>query len=491
MNEVQYANKKMLNCYTIIAVVLSLAYAIELVKGARTILFLTLIYALLWGALIISKMMYKKNPANDAIRRVITILYSVFYAIILLTTDASNAFAYIIPVMIIMQMYQDPKSSLTSGIIAVAINVADIVQGLLAGRSDATQIAEYEVQIAAVVLVMLFTYFTSKVLNTISKNKMELIEAEKKKTEAILTQIIKTTDGLCEKMVDMNSTAKVMADDGASSELAINDIVGGTNELAKTIQNQMMMSNNINDLTTSTVALVNDIQEKVHGTMEIANQGNIDMVELEKSATTSKQAGSEVNESMSDLVHKTKEAFEILGMIENITSQTTLLALNASIEAAHAGEAGKGFAVVADEIRKLAEETQGATESIGSIFRELEQQTDAAGESVFALLEATEQQTVLIDRTHETFTKIKEDIAVVNDRLKEQHEQIEQVNSSNTEITHSISNLSAFSEELLANTENTKNLTEKTIEGTENMSLLFDGAMGDINELQQMVDGSK
>ncbi|AOZ93126.1 methyl-accepting chemotaxis protein [Paenibacillus crassostreae] len=86
----------------------------------------------------------------------------------------------------------------------------------------------------------------------------------------------------------------------------------------------------------------------------------------------------ESNRTIRDFLDTTQNISKVLQSIEEISAQTHLLSLNASIEAAHAGEHGRGFAIVADEIRKLAELTNGSTTQIKDIISTINRQVEIA-----------------------------------------------------------------------------------------------------------------
>ncbi|MCM1127619.1 MAG: methyl-accepting chemotaxis protein [Lachnospiraceae bacterium] len=487
-NEKAHMNRRFLDSYGIIAFILIAAYVVELVKGSRTLGYIAIFSLLLLAPLAGCIVLFTKNKENGAIKYVGMFGYSVLYAFVLLTSTSILAFCYILPMLIVLMVYQDSKFALKAGIAAGLINILYIVvMCSTQGGPDKSMIVNFEIQVAVVFLTVGISILATKVLERISAYRLEIIEGEKEKQEDILRQVLAAVDALGIKVSDIDKEAKKMANQGESSKKAITEIVDGTNDLAKTIQKQLEMTESIGNMTDATGEISEEIQAKFRETREVTETGDKDINELEKASERNGQVSGQVSVTMDKLLSQTNEVNEILQMIGEITEQTTLLALNASIEAARAGEAGKGFAVVADEIKKLSSETENATYQIRRILEELTKQTDEAETSVNSLIESNKKQAELVKKTRQAFAHIKKDIIDVGDSVDRQAVNMERIKDSNKEIIHYVENLSAFSEELLANTENTKDMTEDTIEGTQRVSGLLEEVTQEVEGLRRIV----
>jgi methyl-accepting chemotaxis protein len=133
----------------------------------------------------------------------------------------------------------------------------------------------------------------------------------------------------------------------------------------------------------------------------------------------------ETSKQIKRLGERSQEIGEIIQLIDDIADRTSMLALNASIQAAMAGEAGRGFAVVAEEVERLADRSTNATKQISTLIKSIQSETN---EVVAAMEETTREVVEGSDLANEAGQALNE-IDAVSHRLAELIQQISQASN--------------------------------------------------------------
>lgn len=159
----------------------------------------------------------------------------------------------------------------------------------------------------------------------------------------------------------------------------IDELNGTVDQLSASVQEIAESATALAVVVSDTRDSSNNAEDKMNVTVEVAEAGKNDMQKVGEAMGLIEQSINGLQESIDKVGAASQEINKIVGMIGEISDETNLLALNASIEAARAGDAGKGFAVVATEIGSLATNSNQSVQKIQTLINEV---TSLVGETV-------------------------------------------------------------------------------------------------------------
>lgn len=391
--------------------------------------------------------------------------------ILVLTADESEALAGITTV-----------TGVAVGIIAIVVIIAIIISFIM-GRRLMRPLVKVSTIIEDVANGNIEADFS--VVKESNDEIGLIIEKMKELTQSlgsIVGKIRNSSDTMSSNSYELNDTSSQTLAANNEISKAVEDVAEGSTGMAASIskinENLLEMSNETKDINAS----VDEIKNQTVAVQDSSKIMNDKIKSMQDSSHKMDEGISAISKRIETVNTTVDKVSNIVSVIEEISSETNLLSLNASIEAARAGDAGKGFAVVAQEIRVLSDNTNTELENIKQIISSLVEECRYCVQASGTIVEDNAKQKEEIKAVLDEFGSLDEQIQKTAEKADEIEELVTAMIELNDDITKSSNSLTdvsaanaAATEEMNANIEELNAMMHGVSEMAEHMNNESDG----------------
>jgi methyl-accepting chemotaxis protein len=303
----------------------------------------------------------------------------------------------------------------------------------------------------------------------------------------LVQQVNQATYKLEESASEVTTTSNVINECSQDITRAVNEINIGMERQSEHAQECVEKTDTLSEEIREVNRIAGEVEVLVSNAEDMIRQG-MELVEvLGQRANETTAVTAQVEASIEELKNESEIINQFVAMITDISEQTNLLSLNASIEAARAGDAGRGFAVVAEEIRKLADNSAEAAGEISHNVEKISMQTGVSVENAKQAGAMVALQTEAVTEVTGVFQNMSSAMVDLFEGLKNILVATERADKEREETLDAVRNISAIIEETAASAEVVRTVAQGLQSNVENLNGTAENLDDNMNGLKSEI----
>lgn len=460
MEEKQKIEKHPMHKKTIYKLMLILTYAVSAVflvkniigKSVQGMLVIGISLLLFSGILFVLKTFKVKDSVKQFVVS-IALMFVVFMISSSSGASYSDDFAMFLAVMALSGMYLRPKYTLTQVILG------DILLALLYAINPAKggAIGQFILCMATFTLAgVLFYMVIKRGRSFITRSEIRAAE-----TEGLLKTITEMGENLQKDAENSLGKVEILQKTNSSFEGNVDVLRMGSDGIIQGAGDVAQTCINVQEKIQVTEKQIEALNGEVQGFEVSLAENRENMVEMTEQMETVKVAMKEAYEVFRALEQQMLEICKVTEQLNSISGSTTMLALNASIEAARAGHMGAGFAVVASKVQDLAVDSNRCSEEVVKVVAKMQKQIQQTTEQMEGSANAIDNSIGSLSGLQDSFDDLTKQFTSLYKNIEEQNHNIVEVNEIFEQLKDKVAEMSSHSEENQASVESiTKNMLD-------------------------------